>query len=55
MSFETYVLHRLSRVKLEKCHDSAIYEPISTILKLIIKFHQYGAFCKDFVANLENF
>ena len=55
MSFETCVLHRLSWVKLEKCHNSAIYEPISTLLKLIIKFQQDGAFSIDFVAYLENF
>ena len=54
MSFETCVLHRLSWVKLKKCHNSAIYEPISTLLKLI-KFHQDKAFSIDFVAYLENF
>ena len=55
MSFESCVLHRLSRDTLEKCHNSAIYEPISTLLKLTIKFHQYGAFSIDFVAYLEIF
>ena len=36
---DTCASHRLSEVKMEECHNSAIYEPISTIKKLIINSH----------------
>ena len=55
MSFETCASHRLSSVKLEKCHNSVIYDPILTISKMFIKFYQYEAFCVDFVAYLQKF
>ena len=54
MSSDTCASHRLSDVKMKKCHNSVIYELFSTILKLLIKSHQLEAFCVDFVAYLEN-
>ena len=44
MSSETCASHRLSSVKLEKCHNSVIYEPISKIKIKIHRISSIGSF-----------
>ena len=56
MSSETCASHRLFEVKMYKSVIILLFmNQFQQFKKLIIKFHQYEAFCVDFVAFLEKF